>query len=418
MGKRLYLTLYALAALAPVGAKADVLIDGCRMTPEVAAKYAPDSAGPAILAELHCAAMGITPLNEFGLAPDGRGIFAQERQKGLGVTELGGEAKPIVLPIDPTLHGVGNTVGGAFRWSDDSRFIWGVTQEFAQPSHFATSALAPIRIGRDGTITPVQSPHFEGDLDGVSWIDGRGLALVGVGFRGDFYLPPHANPNPVLAIVDFAKPSIRTSVSLRGLNPRAAPGKIAAVSVSAMSRLSTGEARILLRVGGPPPIWMMWIEGQPPKLMELPLSGDPFPPAVSFVPGGDQLLIQPRLSASGMICEHNPNCPPPTPVTGPMVALYDLPSGTMIWQIEATASVFANGVEMSVSPDGRYAVINVPAGPDQYPRAGLISLADGRVLQTIRGPWNSRCQSGFSPDGRSFWLNGGGLVAVYRLVGT
>ncbi|THD59649.1 hypothetical protein [Phenylobacterium sp.] len=87
----------------------------------------------------------------------------------------------------------------------------------------------------------------------------------------------------------------------------------------------------------------------------------------------------------------------------------------MVWQTEATAAHFRNGVDRAASPDGRFAVMgSPPTVKDGDPRVALASLADGNVLQTFPGPRNSPCHAG-AADSRSFWLSGGSLFAVYRL---
>jgi hypothetical protein len=403
-------------ALGAAAAWAEPLVHGCRMTPEIATRYAPNAPGPARLAELHCVPSGVVnSLLDVGMAPDGDGIFLLEQRKGLSVGGLHDDAKPALLAIDPTFLRLAYASEVGFRWSSKSDFIWGVTQEFALPSHFPTTPLRPIRIGRDGAVTPLKdlvSPP--GELDGVLWVGGDGLALASFGLHADRYRPPHS-ADPVLAIVDFRRGAVRQQIAVKDLELAGEPHSWNGVLDTVATLRPDGNVRVLLRLG-PPPTWFLWDVGHAPQPVTLPFADRERQVGVSFLARGDRVLVQPPLWPSGMICEHNPNCPAPTPVTGPLAALYDLRTRHVVWQIEATAAYFANGVDTAVSPDGRYAIINVPPNVnDGYPRAALISLADGKILQTFRGPWNSRCHSGFAADGRSFWLSGGTLFVVYRL---
>jgi hypothetical protein len=415
MWRILLASVCAAAALVPAAARAQVAIHGCKISPEQAAKYAPDRDGPAWLVALTCAPLGpINGLLELRLAPDGDGFLALESHMGLTIGQLqGGDAQHLPA-IDPPFRRLATSADLGFRWSSDSRFIWGLTQEVAQPSHFPTGPLHVERIGRDGVETRLPELRDSGgDLDGVLWVNGEGLALATFGLHGDRYRPPRATPDPTLAVVDFRKGEVRGSVPLSGLlggvGSTTIPGILDAIAV----QRPDGKVRTLMRLG-PPPTWMLWTEGEAPRRIDLPFGAGRQRGGAVFLPGGDQVLVIPQLHPVGMICEHNSHCPAPTPVTGPLAALYDLASGKLIWQTEATASYFADGVAAAVSPDGLYAVIGVPAEADRMPRAGLISLRDGRVLQTFRGPWNSHCDAGFTADGR-LWLNGGGLVAIYQI---
>jgi hypothetical protein len=115
------------------------------------------------------------------------------------------------------------------------------------------------------------------------------------------------------------------------------------------------------------------------------------------------------LSATGWICEHNPNCPPPEPQSGPIAELRDLTDGHLIWAITGTANQFSNDLDPAISPDGRSALISMPYDRDGR-KTALVSMADGRVVQEmpIAGI------AGFSQDGRSAWINSYNVFARYR----
>ncbi len=73
---------------------------------------------------------------------------------------------------------------------------------------------------------------------------------------------------------------------------------------------------------------------------------------------------------------------------------------------------FEHYPEPAISPDGRYALIGIPRrdGHD----VALISLVNGKILQTLPGIW-SEWSVAFGADGRHFFVTGGSFVASYKI---
>jgi hypothetical protein len=119
-----------------------------------------------------------------------------------------------------------------------------------------------------------------------------------------------------------------------------------------------------------------------------------------------------------MICERNPNCPPPTPSTGPLAELYDVASGDVIWSITETAETFSNDVPPVISPDGRYALISMPRKNQEQMFAHTIALVEmnsGKVLQEIPSWAPYQTLTGFSNDSRDAWISNGRRLATYNI---
>jgi hypothetical protein len=302
-----------------------------------------------------------------------------------------------------------------FDWSRNSRFVWGASQDRINPSGWAASPLRPLRVQPDGQVELLPELTYERlDLDALLWVGGDGLALALFGARGGTYRPPRTNPEPTLAIVDARRGVVIQAVPFRaltafqsGLSEDAAYAAIWGVSAVVTP---SGKVRAVLRTRGGD--WLLWTEQPQALKLDYGRAGAGF----ALTPDGKHLLVTPFLQASGVICEHNPKCPAPTPETGVIAALHELSTGKAIWTRTATTTKFEAYPWPAVSPDGKVALMGFPSPPEKPTNAALISMIDGGVLQTLPNPWGSEYAVGFIRDGRSMWLRGGPTVAFYDLV--
>jgi hypothetical protein len=141
---------------------------------------------------------------------------------------------------------------------------------------------------------------------------------------------------------------------------------------------------------------------------------------LAISPDGSKLLVMRQLQPRGIpVSCRIPPCPQPptTPATGNLLELRSAGTLRPIWSLRATASQFWHPSSAPViSPDGRYAVVMLPPRDDRQ-LIGLVSMANGRLRQTLGvGHVGGRPQSfGFSPDSRGVWLAYGGILVNYRM---
>ncbi|WP_421855037.1 YncE family protein [Novosphingobium sp.] len=344
------------------------------------------------------------------LSPDGRSIAAYDGIEGLSLARLVDRASVQVA----SRYGIA-AIGfldnaSTLAWLENSRELLSVRQK--TDSHgFATSPLEPVRYRLDGKARSLPTlVHAAGPLDGIAWVGHAGMAIAEFGTKGEYYRPPREDPAPTLAIVDAIHGRVLQAIPFP---PKDERGFLQRVMKLVVRQTTDGDVHAVLRLGNIG--WFEWKQGQP--LRPIALGGEPDVVAeAAIMPDGSALLIARALSANGPICEHNPECPPPAPQTGVVAELKSLSTGAVQWRITGTATAFSNPDPPAISPDGRYALITLPrlAGSGGANTA-LISMEDGRILQTIRNPWSSACAMGFTPDGRRAWVSGDGNIYVLRL---
>ena len=312
--------------------------------------------------------------------------------------------------------------GFLFHWASDSRSIWGAHQPKTNPNGWAAGSLTPVFIGPDGA--PQELPPLisdAGPLDGLLWIGGEGLALAQFGTRGDYYRPEHSDPNPTLAFVDVKHGRVLNSLVLKDF-PKAvsAQGTPMVPLQIASILLPDGRPRVLFQ--WPSGYSLVWTQSSEPREISLPKL--PWGARIALAADGGRLLVSHPLSATGAICEYGndekDSCPPPTPVTGKLAELVDIETGKTIWEISHTANRFEGYGEPVISPDGRYALIGVPQNDDYmrgnwliYKKIALISMSDGKILQTMPS-FSSSYSMSFSTDGR-FLIGSAGYAATYKV---
>lgn len=376
--------------------------------PTVAAQ--PIGTGPLTLAKFYCLdvpSSGV-PISPPVPSPDERAFFAFDSIKGLWLADTDSRSSP---------RNIAGGVTGAlslpdrvpFTWFKDSRSVLGVKQETMKPSGFALGPLRPVKFSLDGSETQLPAlSHPSGPLDEIFWVGRSGLAIAAFGTKGGYYRPEHEDKAPTLAIVDAIAGKVLDTFpvkAIEGLAPRTMMGSI-------VSRLDE-RGRVNALINFPPRKWIWWVQGEAPRSVPLGAS-ELYTTQFAVSPDGRSVLVMKNLSANGVICELDPNCPPPTPSTGAIAELREISTGKLIWSVTGTANRFSSSDRPAISPDGRYALISMPEA-DRGPTTALVSMQSGRVLQQIPDPWTSECAVGFSQDSKIAWISGGSALVTYRV---
>lgn len=300
----------------------------------------------------------------------------------------------------------------AFRWSSDSRALWGAIQD-AEPDGFrhALGPMRPIR-AEGGEIHALPDlRHAAGTLDGIFWA-GDGLAVVQFGSRGSAYKAAHDDPEPTFAIVDARRGVVLDTLAfsaIKGLlQHQGSPGYSAyRVTGAEAAILPDGRVRVFLNAVD---TWVLWTQGEIARILP-----DPYPESTTAAlsPDGARLLVARGLyvdqtcTITGEDCRYGP------PVEGPIATLHDAVTGQPLWTYRATAHRnAADAAPPAVSPDGRHALIALARTGEPPPDIGLISLQTGALVQTLPAPGKDYVM-GFARDGRVVWTHARGVTAVY-----
>ncbi|ANW04305.1 PD40 domain-containing protein [Bradyrhizobium icense] len=376
--------------------------------------------GPLQLRAVYCQIVRTTlyPSNMPMVSPDGQSIAYLENDAILRIAQLDNSDGWIDYR---TKMGVFSRFGRSGRsrpavaWASNSKSVWAANHDAVMPSGFATSPLQPLKTVDDGsilTLPPLQ--HEAGPLDGLLWAGGDGLAVAQFGTRGGYYRPEHPDPNPSFAIVDAQRGLVRDTLAfsaIEALKDRAKGSPHAAITDAAATRLRDGKVRTLLNVGR----WVVWTEGQAPVTITDPYADDFYSHShIVMSPDGSRVLVARFIGPREMICERRPRPDCGTrdpPVEGVIAAMHDLEDGRLLWSIRATVSYKYEGPPPAISPDGRFALIELPPEGDR-PLIALVALEDGRIVQTIPAP-SGYFGMGFARDGQSVWTHAHGLTALY-----
>lgn len=373
-------------------------------------RFTPLTAGPLRLAKTFIANL---PSNADPIlpSPDGEHYFAFDTIDGLYVDTMISDTEPMRLEGRVTSEYFGYATNLPFTWRSDSKAIFGVQQDTIHPSGFAKGPVSTKLISIDGMVRDLPALlHAAGPLDGIHWVGGDGLALAEFGTKGRYYEPEHQDAAPTIAMVDARKGQILQSIPI----PPSENGDGPAGIYSIDSRVD-GNGRIYALFVASPQRWFEWRQGS--SLRALPWRVNARAHATSpftVTPDLKNVLIMRNLSATGVICEHDPNCPPPTPVKGVIAELRSLDTGKPVWTMNGIATNFSSSVKPAISPDGRYALISLPPNQHVGETIALISLQDGSVIQSL--PLPSTCRKvGFHRDGRTVWFSGGNWIGIYQL---
>lgn len=413
---------------------ASVTIRGCpeAATPHLV-EHAPTS-GPLRLAAIHCieyspersgSSVGSSaPI----LSPDGRFIARWHL----------GSTSPIEIASIDALGGVQipNHVSSVFRpfgarlrsrpealaWAGDSQSLWSVRQETAAGG-WALSGLEPVMFGVDGgTVTLPALRHAGGALDGMLWIEGDGLALAQFGTRGEYYRPEHADPEPTFAIVDARHGRVIDTLEGVGIGAEDASavvlpdGRVRVVIQFARSSTRIGEGERVYHRGD----WVIWTQGERAIEWPHPHPTDAINP-IALSPDGLQLLVARPLQPGGLtIACAGGACPasePPIPVEGPVAELYDVETREILWTLSGRATERrGDNARAVISPDGRYALIGMPAKEERRLIA-LVSMENGEVIQTFSATSVHQYPQtfGFDADSHDVWVEMGNTIWRYRM---
>jgi hypothetical protein len=296
-----------------------------------------------------------------------------------------------------------------FTWLDRGHFILGVTQNIMKPrGGWALGPLKPFVASINGEVRALPalvSPA--GPLDEVHWVGNAGLAIVLFGAKGGYYRPEHRDPRPTIALVDARAGRIIQSFPLSALTPNPSVNSLNQLAWQ-VDRRGRFEALITLA----PNRWILWVQGKMPR--RVPINVKPWRTPYALSPDGQSVLIMRGLSATGIICEHNPKCPPPKPSTGVIAELRNIRSGKVIWSVTGTAPTFSNDGMPAISPNGRYALISMPTSY-QGETAALIEMASGKILHKIPSWGAFHSKFGFSSDTKIAWVSGYSRLAEYRI---
>lgn len=367
--------------------------------------------GPLVLAAIHC--LEVADSIPGGASPpapsaDRKAFFMFDVSSGLWLGEIGSKATLRNIEADVTALNAFEH-DQPFTWSDRGHSVFGVRQNKMKPrGGWALGPLKPFVASINGevrTLPTLVSPA--GPLDEIHWIGNAGLAIVLFGAKGGYYRPEHRDPLPTIALVDAHAGRIIQSLPLADLTPNPSVNGINQVAWR-VDRRDRIEALITLA----PDRWILWAQGKMPR--RVPIDVKPWHTPYALSPDGQSVLIMRGLSATGIICERNPKCPPPTPSTGVIAELRDVRSGKVIWSVTGTAPTFSNDSMPAISPNGRYALISMPTS-HQGETAALIKMASGEILHKIPSSGAFHSRFGFSSDNRVAWVSGYSRLAEYRI---
>lgn len=348
---------------------------------------------------------GLNSISWCSLSPDGRTLLVRANKELRFFPLDGGD--PLTVPLGGPSLGVMDAEG-SLAWSSDSRSVWLLAGETSR-SGWVTGPLACARRGRDGRL--ISTPPLRGlpgRLDQVTWVDGNGLGLAHLDTRGGYNRPELPDANPALAVIEAGRGRVRDVLPLRRaiIETWGEGSGSLYLRVPAVARTADGRVRALMqlsllgvgptsRVGG----WALWTEGE--RLRRLPDGFGEQLTTFAFTPNAERLLAGHHLSASGIIMEHRPS-PPPTPVTGPYAALYDL-AGRAIWTLSGTATEMRGRGLAAVSGDGRQGLVLLPGTCGRHQLWGVVDLRRGRIVRRLELPTrNSVVSNGF--HGRKPWI--------------
>ena len=383
-----------------------------------AADFAP-TPGPLRLDAVYCGAP--TDNRNWSLSPDGRTLAGYNGFPPFGIRRI----QMLSVKGQPqALTDVGNLQGDitalpVARWADGSDALWAARREV--DSHgFSRSGLTPIRIAPVGNSNITELPaltHPAGTLDKLFWLNGSGIALAVFGDTGD-------HPRPTYAIADAAHGKIidtfDTTALTRGLTVAIKPGFPLFFQPIAGVVMADGRARILFEA--PLQQWIVWTQGQAPRLIAGPLELESRA-MVAFSPDGRDILATRTLMVGGTFYENHGSRPgqpsgyvPAKPAEGPFAFQVSAETGKVVWTMRRNATNDFPRVEAApvYRADGRYALIGLL--PDNGPPAiALIEPATGRIVQTLpirtRGD-NEVYSMGFAGDG--IWYRTYGFTAIFR----
>jgi hypothetical protein len=395
---------------------------------------APVGPGPLELAKVFCQRVETNFKEVAMVSPDGRSIVYLQ-----GGTDYSAERKMLyIAPLDAVdswrshalamgplwQFGDADRSVPAYGWASNSSGVWTATREKIGPDGIANSGLQPAFIALEDNRIQLFEPlrHAAGPLDGLLWADGDGLALARFGARGASYNQPQRHDkNPTFAIIDAKRGMVLDTLPFDVFKALSGAHYIANLDNAAATRLQNGKVRAVLMALNQ---WAVWTQGEPPRML---LNSYPVPKErhnkIAISPDGSRLLVA-RLHCDGgyddirkddVILQRRPMQPPCKPVESVIAALHDLETGRQLWDVRATVYRNALYPNPAISGDGRYALVGLPY-KDAHAEIALISMDDGKIVQTFRSPGEGALNSiGFLEGGRGVWIHSNGATVLYDL---
>jgi len=379
-----------------------------------AMKYAtPLSAGPYEADVVICAKSRVGTLAQM-VSPNGRSAAGEAEDRRLIVTDYAGTTEthtyPTRIEAFDQSFGRSHVVASAFGWDANSNSVYAVRQEVTERGGWPTTPKQAIRVSNERHLNELPPLiHAAGPLDAIMWID-HGLALAQFGTKGDYYRPKRINPEPTLAIVDALHGKVLDAIPIRSLGGEVEPKQARPPQVGDVSavRLADGRIRVLLlREEG----WLIWTRGQKPSRLPA-LSLDQRYIKVTLTPDGEHVLVASALPTR-TICPRVPPCEVGPVVEGTVAELRELRSGKTLWSISGKDQWGTSVMAPAISPNGRFALVKLPAVVGREPSIALVSMGDGGTLQLFPGYGNSDTGAGFTQEGR-MWTSSPNDSRIYR----
>lgn len=390
---------------------------------------APIGAGPLELVKVFCQQVRFDFRSATVVSPDGRSIAYLEGGSSYVAERKVLHVAPLHVRNGWTDHPLnmgalwqfssGHRTVPAFAWASNSSAIWTATREKVGPEGPAKSGLQPA-LAQDGSLQLLPLlRHGAGPLDGLLWADGDGLAIAHFGTRGSSYQPERFDPAQTFAIVDAKRGVVLDTLPFKAIDAykRTGPPYIPNLNDAAVTKLRNGKVRALLSTFRE---WTVWTQGDAPRGLVDPYPEQSYGNRLAISPDGSRVLVGRQL-----VCEAgsagiddaqqrrtafwNDKC---KAVESDIAALHDLETGRQIWSIRATVNRASQVPAPAISDDGRYALVALPPDPPRSPIA-LISMNDGKIVQTLPSPGGGLDAMGFLQGGRTMWTHSFGMTVYY-----
>ncbi len=357
------------------------------------------------------------------LSPDGSKVAFSPAGSGVYIRSLDGSGAEVGQGgiVQSGAAAFDDKLGGAdsLRWSDDSsRLYLGVGA--LKPVTLRPAVMTP-----DGAVRENPEPtHPNGPLDALLYAGGGGQAVAQFGTTAHLRWPQQVNETPTFAIVDTNTGVIRSTLTyedaLRGRMAADADRRRMGLWRASAALLPDSRVRLIAQMsyptnegfGGTEYVWMLWTEGDASALLDDPYPGNRGTLLLS--PDGAALLVTSSLTAISF-CPADATCAEPArPAEGMVAALHETQSGRRLWEIRGVARTFNPLPTPAISPDGRYALIGLPAEDWTNAHAALVSMESGRTLAEIPVDVASY-HVGFSRGGRQIWIHRAREILTYDL---
>ena len=389
---------------------------------------APIGPGPLELAKIYC--QRIRPGNNTAasISPDGRSIaylegsssyVAERKVLHVAPLHMRDSWTDCQLNMGPLWHfSSGYRTVPAFGWASNSSSVWTATRETVGPEGLSKSGLQPALTVEDKSLQLLPPLRNEaGPLDGLLWVGGDGLAIAHFGARGQSYQPQRHDRTPTFAIVDAKRGLVLETLRFDATEVlKRSSYYITNLNGAAVTKLQNGKVRVLLSGYGQ---WALWTQGEPPRVVADPYPDERHVSKFTMSLDGSRVLVSRVACVGGFesIGDGRHGVTTCKPVESAIASLHDVETGQEIWSIRATVSRPSYAPTPAISDDGNYALVELPTTVPR-PLIALISMSDGKIVQTLPSPGGGGLYSmGFLHGGRTVWTHGQGVTAFYDVRG-